>query len=257
MATIVPQEGGEDGDRRAHARARGRARGGDGGRRRAGRAPPRARRGRRSSLEVDVARGSGASRTSRSRCAAARSSASPRSRARARTSSSPRSSGQRAPRRGRDPRARRAAPRAARRTTRSGTASCSCRPTACSRCCRSGRSRENIAAPRYNRRAAGARSTCATSGAACATAIDALQIDTRAQRQVRRLSGGNQQKVTIARWLATGLRRTALLRPDARHRRRHEAAGLRAAAPPRGRRRARSSSSRPSWPSSRSSATAC
>ena len=37
-----------------------------------------------------------------------------------------------------------------------------------------------------------------------AGAIDALSIDTRAQRQVRRLSGGNQQKVTIARWLATG-----------------------------------------------------
>src|SRR2546427_6998720 len=34
------------------------------------------------------------------------------------------------------------------------------------------------------------------------SAIGALQIDVRAGRQVRRLSGGNQQKVTIARWLA-------------------------------------------------------
>ena len=33
----------------------------------------------------------------------------------------------------------------------------------------------------------------------------ALQIDTRAQREVRRLSGGNQQKVTIARWVAGGV----------------------------------------------------
>jgi ribose transport system ATP-binding protein len=36
------------------------------------------------------------------------------------------------------------------------------------------------------------------------TAIDRLEIDTRAQSRVMQLSGGNQQKVTIARWLATG-----------------------------------------------------
>jgi len=34
------------------------------------------------------------------------------------------------------------------------------------------------------------------------SAIERLQIDTRAQREVQRLSGGNQQKVTIARWIA-------------------------------------------------------
>ena len=38
------------------------------------------------------------------------------------------------------------------------------------------------------------------------SAISTLQIDTRAQREVRRLSGGNQQKVTIARWVAGGVR---------------------------------------------------
>jgi ribose transport system ATP-binding protein len=38
------------------------------------------------------------------------------------------------------------------------------------------------------------------------SAVERLQIDTRAQRQVRRLSGGNQQKVTIARWLASGFK---------------------------------------------------
>jgi ribose transport system ATP-binding protein len=37
-------------------------------------------------------------------------------------------------------------------------------------------------------------------------AIDRLQIDTRAQREVQRLSGGNQQKVTIARWIAAEAR---------------------------------------------------
>ena len=37
-------------------------------------------------------------------------------------------------------------------------------------------------------------------------AIERLQIDTRAQAEVQRLSGGNQQKVTIARWIATGAR---------------------------------------------------
>jgi ribose transport system ATP-binding protein len=34
--------------------------------------------------------------------------------------------------------------------------------------------------------------------------IDRLQIDTRAGRQARRLSGGNQQKVVVGRWLAAG-----------------------------------------------------
>ena len=33
--------------------------------------------------------------------------------------------------------------------------------------------------------------------------IKRLQIDSRAQAEVRRLSGGNQQKVTIARWIAS------------------------------------------------------
>jgi ribose transport system ATP-binding protein len=37
-------------------------------------------------------------------------------------------------------------------------------------------------------------------------AVRTLQIDTRVRSEVRRLSGGNQQKVTIARWVAGGVR---------------------------------------------------
>ncbi|MBS3651056.1 sugar ABC transporter ATP-binding protein [Pseudaminobacter sp. 19-2017] len=43
-------------------------------------------------------------------------------------------------------------------------------------------------------------------GATVQGAIERLQIDTRAQREVQRLSGGNQQKVTIARWIAADAR---------------------------------------------------
>ncbi len=44
-------------------------------------------------------------------------------------------------------------------------------------------------------------------------AIDRLQIDTRAMGEVRRLSGGNQQKVTIARWIAKGVETLLLFDP--------------------------------------------
>src|SRR5205807_6383764 len=64
--------------------------------------------------------------------------------------------------------------------------------------------RENIAAPRYNRVTRWGPINPREESRRVREAIDALQIDTRAQRQVRRLSGGNQQKVTIARWLASG-----------------------------------------------------
>ena len=44
-------------------------------------------------------------------------------------------------------------------------------------------------------------------------AIERLQIDTRAQGEVRRLSGGNQQKVTIARWISQGVQTLLLFDP--------------------------------------------
>ena len=44
-------------------------------------------------------------------------------------------------------------------------------------------------------------------------AIARLQIDTRAQGEVQRLSGGNQQKVTIGRWIATGVQTLLLFDP--------------------------------------------
>jgi len=46
-----------------------------------------------------------------------------------------------------------------------------------------------------------------------AEAIARLQIDTRAQGEVQRLSGGNQQKVTIGRWLTHGVRTLLLFDP--------------------------------------------
>jgi ribose transport system ATP-binding protein len=63
---------------------------------------------------------------------------------------------------------------------------------------------ENIAAPRFNSPLRWGPVGIREERRRVQGAIDALSIDTRAQRQVRRLSGGNQQKVTIARWLANG-----------------------------------------------------
>ena len=63
---------------------------------------------------------------------------------------------------------------------------------------------ENIAAPRFNSPLRWGPVGIREERRRVRGAIDALSIDTRAQRQVRRLSGGNQQKVTIARWLANG-----------------------------------------------------
>ena len=63
---------------------------------------------------------------------------------------------------------------------------------------------ENIAAPLYNRVTRWGPINVRHERARVQEAIDKLQIDTRAASQARRLSGGNRQKLTIARWLAAG-----------------------------------------------------
>ena len=66
--------------------------------------------------------------------------------------------------------------------------------------------RENLAAALYNRIARWGPVPRRDEQRRVQHAIDRLSIDTRAQSQVRRLSGGNQQKVTIGRWLAAGFK---------------------------------------------------
>ena len=254
-----PAGGRRGDDRRAHARRGGRA-----SRRRGGRA-------RRASVTRP---GAPTARDRRSRCAAscrraragrvvraaarARCSASPRSRARARTSCSTCSPAQRTPDGRRDPRrrARRCKARHPYDAIRAGVVLVPAdrlhallpqrsvarehrrrRATTASR--RWGPiSMRDGGAPRAEARSTRCRSTRARAPGAPALGRQPAEGDDRALARV-------------------GLHDDALLRPDARDRRRHEAADLRAAAQARRRRRARSSSSRASSPSSRSSATAC
>lgn len=65
--------------------------------------------------------------------------------------------------------------------------------------------RENIAIPLHTKPSQWGLIDMAEEKTKVDAAIERLQIDTRAQGEVQRLSGGNQQKVTIARWIATGI----------------------------------------------------
>jgi ribose transport system ATP-binding protein len=73
--------------------------------------------------------------------------------------------------------------------------------------------RENIALPLLARFGNWGAIPMRDESARVSSAIERLQIDTRAQGEVRRLSGGNQQKVTIARWIAQGVETLLLFDP--------------------------------------------
>jgi len=64
--------------------------------------------------------------------------------------------------------------------------------------------RENLALTRFRGVATWGRIKTKDEERKVDNAVAALQIDTRAKSQVKRLSGGNQQKVTIGRWVTTG-----------------------------------------------------
>jgi ribose transport system ATP-binding protein len=73
--------------------------------------------------------------------------------------------------------------------------------------------RENIAAPLFNRVRRWGPINTGRERRQVQDAVTRLSIDTRAAAQARRLSGGNQQKLTIGRWLAAGFRTLLLFDP--------------------------------------------
>ena len=72
---------------------------------------------------------------------------------------------------------------------------------------------ENIALPQRARLRDWGAIPMRDEAARVGAAIARLQIDTRAKGEVSRLSGGNQQKVTIARWIAHGVKTLLLFDP--------------------------------------------
>jgi ribose transport system ATP-binding protein len=73
--------------------------------------------------------------------------------------------------------------------------------------------RENLASPLYNRISAWGKIPWPSETEAVNRAVDQLSIDTRAASAASQLSGGNQQKLTIGRWLTGGFRTLLLFDP--------------------------------------------
>ena len=73
--------------------------------------------------------------------------------------------------------------------------------------------RENIAIPLFNRIGRWGPINVGRERRQVRDAVERLSIDTRAAAQARRLSGGNQQQLTIGRWLAAGFRTLLLFDP--------------------------------------------
>jgi ribose transport system ATP-binding protein len=73
--------------------------------------------------------------------------------------------------------------------------------------------RESIALPLYARVRKWGVIDVRSERTAVSRVIDRLSIDIRAATRAKRLSGGNQQKLTIARWLAAGFKTLLLLDP--------------------------------------------
>lgn len=63
---------------------------------------------------------------------------------------------------------------------------------------------DNLTAPRHNRVSRWGWISRKKEGALVDATVEELQIDTRAADAVKQLSGGNQQKVTIGRWITAG-----------------------------------------------------